>query len=83
MGYDKTNRGAVWKNGRRSSEKHPHFTGNCDIDGEEYFINVWKNDVSDNPKKPLLSLSFKKKDDQPKQAAPTQKFDNFDEDIPF
>ena len=50
MSYDKTNRGAVWKNQKRTTDKHPHFTGNCDIDGQEYFINVWKNDVSDNPK---------------------------------
>jgi len=81
MTYDKTNRGAVWKNQKRTTDKHPHFTGNCDIDGEEYFINVWKNDVSDNPKKPLLSFSFKKKDEKP--AAPAQTLDVDLEDVPF
>ena len=83
MSYDKTNRGAVWKNQKRASEKHPHFTGNCDIDGQEYFVNVWKNDVSENPKKPLLSLSFRKKEEQAQPAAQAQSLDVDLEDIPF
>jgi hypothetical protein len=83
MSYDKTNRGAVWKNQKRTTDKHPHFTGTCDIDGEEYYINAWKNDVSGNPKRPLMSFSFQKvKEKQSQPAAPSQTI-NLEEDIPF
>lgn len=83
MAYDNSNRGAVWKNDRRSSEKHPHLTGTCDIDGTEYFVNIWKNDVSENPKKPILSLSFAKKQQKAPAEPQAKPLDVDFEDIPF
>jgi hypothetical protein len=83
MPYDNSNRGAVWKNDRRSSEKHPHLTGTCDIDGTEYFVNIWKNDVSENPKKPILSLSFSKKQLKAPAEPQAKPLDVDFEDIPF
>ena len=39
--YDETNRGAIWKNENRQSDKHPHFSGSINIDGKDYQLSAW------------------------------------------
>lgn len=84
--YDNTNRGGIWKNDKKETDKHPDFTGNLDVDGVEYWVSGWKRDPDSNPKAPALRLRVKKKDTKP--AAKADGFrdstpDNFDDDIPF
>lgn len=78
MEYDNTNRGAVWKN-ETGNPKAPALKGECNIDGTVYLVSAWKNDTSGNPKRPVLSLSFEKKQAKAKAPEPTASF----EDVPW
>ena len=78
MEYDNTNRGAVWKN-ETDNPKAPALKGECNIGGTDYLVSAWKNDTSDNPKRPVLSFSFEKKQAKAKAPEPTDSF----EDVPW
>ena len=78
MEYDNTNRGQVWPNSRKETEKHPDFTGSLNVNGTEYWVSAWKRKPDANPKAPSLSFSIKAKEE-----ATTQPAKDFDSDIPF
>lgn len=80
MTYDNNNRGALWKNERRNSEKHPNLRGTAEINGVEYWVSAWTS--KEGGKKPLVTLSFQVKEEKP-AAQPAVAVDDFDEDIPF
>jgi|TARA_R100001463_G_scaffold80657_2_gene135141 hypothetical protein len=81
--YDNTNRGSIWTAKSRETDKHPHYTGTANVDGAEYWISAWAKDKDANPKAPNLTFSFKLKDNQQIQQAPTTSVDEDDEDLPF
>ena len=97
--YDNNNRGAVWKNDKRKTDKHPHFTGSATINGVDYYVSAWKRDFEGNPKAPALKFSvtpcvitegamFIRASDIPPKPAPTQDSaevvdEPFNDDIPF
>ena len=80
MEYDNTNRGSIWKNDKKETEKHPDFTGSLNVEGVEYWVSAWKRKPDANPKAPALSFSIKAKEQQAPQAAPQA---DFDDPIPF
>ena len=85
MDYDNTDRGAIFRNEKKESEKHPDMTGSLNVGGTEYYVSAWTK-VSKKGQK-FLSLSVKAKDavaapalKQAKQAID----DDFDDDsLPF
>jgi hypothetical protein len=95
MSYDNNNRGAIWKNEKKETDKHPDFKGDLNIDGVIYNVSAWKRKADANPKAPLLSFSVSKREmpQEVKQAAmhsnhgrqaPQTMPDPFDDqDIPF
>jgi len=62
--YDNTNRGQLWGNDKKETEKHPDFKGSININGEEFWLSGWKRGPNANPKAPALSLSVQKKEQQ-------------------
>jgi hypothetical protein len=62
--YD--NSGAVFVNDKKEKDNHPDRTGQCTIDGKEYWISGW---IKSGAKGQFMSLAFK-----PKEAknAPSQ-----------
>jgi len=82
MEYDNNNRGALWKNDKRTTEKHPQLRGSAEINGVEYWVSAWTS--NEGGKKPLVSLSFQVKDEIP-SAAPVVVSNevDFDDDLPF
>lgn len=88
MAYEKRDMsGSVFRNRDKRSETHSDFTGDCLIDGQEYWMNAWeKKDKNGNT---FFSFSFKKK--QPRQSgegAPPVKTQSkhdisIDDDLPF
>ena len=82
MEYDNTNRGSIWKNEKKETEKHPDFTGSLNVEGVEYWVSAWKRKPDASAKAPALSFSIKPKDAPKQQHAPAQTVD-FDDDIPF
>jgi hypothetical protein len=86
--YDNTNRGSVWKNEKKETEKHPDFTGSVNVEGKEYWVSGWKRRPDQSDKAPALSFSLRAKD----ESAPTKQAEtsgggannaDFDDDIPF
>lgn len=68
--YDNTNRGSIWKNDKKETDKHPDFTGSLNVGGVEYWVSAWKRKEGASPKAPALSFQVKPKDEQ-KTAANT------------
>lgn len=79
--YDNTNRGQIWKNDKKETDKHPDFRGDINIEGKEYWLSAWKRKEGANPKAPALSLSVQLKDVDQKQPPPKPSVN--DDDIPF
>jgi len=88
--YDNTNRGSIWKNDKKETDKHPDFTGTLNVDGHDYWVSAWKRKEGASDKAPALSFSVKKKDGKAAPAsgsrgAPaSRRRDELDDDaIPF
>lgn len=84
--YDNTNRGALFKNDKATTDKHPGYTGKINVEGVEYYLSAW---VKEGQKGKFFSLSVKPVDEQQKPAsggiakkAPTSVAD-MESDIPF
>ena len=86
MQYDNNLKGVLFVNDKKDKnnpeDKKPDMTGNCEIDGTEYWVSAWKR-TGTNSGKTFLSLSLQKKD---ADQAPTGK-PNFvgkdGNDLPF
>ena len=84
--YDNTNRGSLFKNEKKTEDKHPDLNGSINIEGKDYWISGWSK-VSKGGQK-FISLSVREKQEQTRQSSqPTRK--NFpsgqlpDDDIPW
>ncbi len=88
--YDNTNRGALFKNDRKDSDKHPDYSGNVNVGGIEYWLSAW---IKEGKKGKFMSLSVKPKEEQrtisqramPKGPAPARgsRNEEFSDDVPF
>lgn len=86
MEFDNTNRGSLWKNDKKETEKHPDFTGSLNVGGVDYWVSGWKRKPDANPKAPALSFTVKLKEAPAQQSSAQDAagFDTpFDDDIPF
>lgn len=80
--YDETNRGALFKNNRKESEKHADYTGKLNVGGVDYWISAW---IKEGKSGKFMSLSVKEQDrkgDVAKAKAGGAKSD-FDDSVPF
>ena len=80
--YDDTNRGALFKNDKKESDRHPDYKGTLNVNGAEFWVSSWLK-VSKNGEK-YMSLSVSPKENAPKQA-PRAKVTvaQDDDDLPF
>lgn len=79
--FDNTNRGSLFKNDKKTEEKHPDMSGSINIDGTEYWISGWKKQSKQGAN--FLSLSVRPKEvvrqsSQPTNKAKADDFDDFD-----
>jgi hypothetical protein len=84
MAYEKRpNSGSVFKNNRRRNDNDPAYTGDCLIDGKEFWINCWpKKDKNGDT---WLSFSFNEKKPRQQEEQPYEApaRDTDDDSIPF
>jgi len=52
----KDNAGALFRNKKKESEKHPDYTGKATVNGVEVFISAWINESKDGTK--YMALKF-------------------------
>ena len=84
MEYDNTNRGSLFKNEKKTEEKHPDLSGSININGKDYWISGWSK-VSKGGQK-FISLSVREKQEATRQIdKPTTKAKaaDFNDDIPW
>lgn len=62
--YSNENRGSIWKNDKKETDKHPDFTGSLNVNGVDYWVSAWKRKEGANPKAPALSFTVKPKEEQ-------------------
>ncbi len=65
MAYDNTNKGALFSNQDRKTEKHPHMTGKINLNGKDYNLSAWSNESKKGDK--YLSLKVSEFQGKPKQ----------------
>lgn len=77
MEYDNTNRGVLFKNDRKDTEKHPDYKGSININGEEFWLSSW---IKEGKTGKFMSLSVTPKQTEQPKDYPTAKKE---EDVPF
>ena len=88
MGYDNTNKGALFKNDKKNKDTDRDYNGQCEIvcphcgATSEHWISAWINEAKSGKK--YMSLRFNEKEpSQPKYENKSISNDSFDDDIPF
>lgn len=79
--YDNTNRGVLFRNDRKDSDKHPDYNGSINIDGRELWLSAW---IKQGAKGKFMSLSVKPKDGQQAARSGPRPRDELDDgSVPF
>jgi uncharacterized protein (DUF736 family) len=81
--YDNTNRGAIFKNEQKSSDKQPDYKGKINVDGVEKQISLWVTTSKEGKKFFSVQIS---EPYQPQQQAPSGGLTVSDvekDDLPF
>lgn len=77
--YDDKNRGILFINDKKETEKHPDFKGSINVNGKEFWLSGWKKVIKNGSK--VISVSIQPKDDrqssQPTRKAKADDFDDF------
>jgi uncharacterized protein (DUF736 family) len=83
MEFDPTNRGSLFKNEKKESDKHPDMNGTLNVNGKEYWISGWKK--TSKAGTGYISISIRQKEDQTRQVSqPTRKSKpEFDDPLDF
>jgi hypothetical protein len=77
--FDNTNRGSLFKNDKKTEEKHPDMSGSINIDGTEYWISGWKKQSKAGTGFISLSVRTKEQTRQSSQPTPKAKAQDFDD----
>lgn len=82
--YDDSNRGALFRNQKKTTDKHPDYNGSINVGGVDYWISAWLKESQQGTKYMSLSVTPKEQQEAP-QAKPAQqqKAPVSTEDIPF
>lgn len=80
----KPNTGSLFRNENKKTDKHPDYSGTALIDGVEYYIDGWINEVRSGERKgkKYFSFKFKEKSRQPPYASSEDDVSD-DGDVPF
>lgn len=81
--YDDTNKGAIWANQKKLTDRHPDFTGQANVDGAEYWVSAWRRGPGDKPNSPSLRFSLTPKEERKDPVRDERPADTFEDEIPF
>lgn len=56
MAYDNTNRGALFKNDKKETDKHPDYKGKLNVNGRDFYLSAWLKTAKDGNKYMSLSV---------------------------
>jgi hypothetical protein len=69
--FDDTNRGVLFKNDRKQSEKHADYKGEMNVNGTEFWLDAWIRESKKGTK--FMSLSVKPKEETGDKIQPATK----------
>lgn len=72
MENNKNNSGALFRNDKRETEKHPEYTGNITIEGKEFYLSAWVNESARTGQKYFALKATPKAATAPTTTAPAQ-----------
>ena len=81
--FDNTDRGVLFKNDRKESDKHPDYKGNINVGGKEFWLSAW---IKEGAKGKFMSLSIQPKEAQAAASNGGGKpasYGAIDDDVPF
>lgn len=78
--YNNTNRGALYRNRKKESEKHPDYNGQINVNGVDYWLSAWLKESKTGEK--FFSMSVRPKEER-QSSQPTRKAKDDFEDAPF
>lgn len=86
--YDKELTGVLFKNDRKTTDKHPDYQGSVTVNGQEYWLSAWIKEASQQSKRAgqkFMSLALTLKQDESTQTSTTAPGQpkTPDSDIPF
>ena len=67
MEYDNTDKGALFKNDKKETEKHPDYKGSLNVGGTDYWISGWLKTSKAGAKYMSLSVSAKDENKAPRK----------------
>jgi len=68
---NKPNKGVLFRNSKRKTDKHPEYAGSINVNGQEFFLNAWVNESKKGDK--YFSMS----------VVPMQAQGNQNQDVPI
>ena len=68
MEYDNTNRGSLFKNDRKETDKHPNYKGSLNVAGTDYWISAWIKKSKEGST--FMSLSVEEKGKEHRKPKP-------------
>jgi len=83
MDYDNTNRGALFKNDKKETEKQPDYRGKLNVNGKDFYLSAWIKSAKDGGKFMSLSVSEPMQGHQATKAKPKADLMNMKDDIPW
>lgn len=87
MAYEqKPNTGSLFRNEDKKQDTHADYNGSALVDGVEYYVDAWINEVKSGPKagKKYFAMKFKPKQQQGGSSSQQrQSSPDVDPDIPF
>jgi hypothetical protein len=82
MAYEqRDNSGSLFKNDKRTDEKHPHYKGTAMINGEEFWISAWMKEGKSGVK--FMSLAFQPKEEGAATSNSSKKEADDEDGMPF
>lgn len=79
--FDNTNSGALFRNDRKETDKHPDYRGEINVGGTDYWISAWLKTSGKGTK--FMSLAVTPKDDKPGKPKQEARRSDDTDDIPF
>ncbi len=82
MVENRDNSGILFKNDRKETERHPDYTGNCTVEGKNYWLSAW---IKQGKKGKFMSLSLTPKESPEKRAQEARRHslaDDLEDEIP-
>lgn len=78
--FDNTNRGTLYKNRKKENDRHPDYTGQLNVNGQELWLSGWLKESKAGEK--FFSLSVRPKEERQSNQPTRKAKDDFD-DVPF